>query len=33
MFNQDFLIISYLVVYLFCAVTLVVAFFIYKKRL
>lgn len=33
MFNQGFLIISYLVVYLFCAVTLTMMFFIYKKRL
>ncbi len=33
MFNQGFLIISYIVVYLFCAVTLITAFFIYKRRL
>jgi len=32
MFNQGFLIISYLVVYLFCAVTLIMAFFMYKRR-
>ncbi|MBA3044036.1 hypothetical protein FP804_02740 [archaeon] len=33
MFNQGFLIISYIAVYLFCAVTLITAFFIYKRRL
>ncbi|MDI6917050.1 MAG: metal-dependent hydrolase [Thermoplasmatales archaeon] len=33
MFNQDFLIISYVVIYLFCAVTLIIAFSMYKRRL